>query len=110
MRDKQHRVQKAAAEQRLSRLSGRLLHPPDTYHRHMVAYTQTHMYAGAYMFLDFKKHPRITRGGVSKPVNSLAAESCSNREGRHPQCWYFRVQHSDAAQPLSWKPYPQNAQ
>ena len=52
--DKQHRVQKAAAEQRLYRLSGRLPHPPDTYHRHMHLYTQTPMYACMYMFTDFK--------------------------------------------------------
>lgn len=49
-----HRGQKAAAEQRLFRLSGRLLHPPDTYHRHMEVYGQTHIYAYMCVFMGFK--------------------------------------------------------
>lgn len=57
MQDKQHRVQKAAAEQRLSRISDRLSHSSDTYHRHMKVCAQTQVcacYACLCMFMDFK--------------------------------------------------------
>lgn len=98
MQDKQHRVQKAAAEERLSRISGRLSHSSDTYHAHMKVGAQTQM-CMLCMFLHsmdygFLSHLRITVGGV-----------CSNREG----CCCFTVQQRGAALPLSWKPYPRNA-